>query len=143
MQLTCHWDQHRQAFQIGSNLWFHPTKEDVYFITKLSRGAGDFPQIRDVPLGVSTKIHRAYSHKYINDKVTNPSPFQVPEKQLCIVAFGAEEVRCLSILLTTALHSTTNGKNISFYLLHDVDSLMHRPRCIRWSAIFLQQFFFL
>jgi hypothetical protein len=42
--------------------------------------------------------------------------------------------------VTTIAHFTSDGKRISCALLYYVDSLVQRPRCIRWSAIFLWQF---
>jgi hypothetical protein len=44
--------------------------------------------------------------------------------QLKITSFGAEEVRCLSLLVTTIAHFTSDGKCISFPLLYYVDSLV-------------------
>ena len=29
------WNAHRQAFQVGLDQWYTPTKEDIYFITGL------------------------------------------------------------------------------------------------------------
>jgi hypothetical protein len=34
------------------DLWYHPTEEDVYFITWLSRRGEDFPQFPELPHGV-------------------------------------------------------------------------------------------
>jgi hypothetical protein len=39
---------------VGLDQWYHPTEEDVYFITGLYRRGKDFPQFPDVPVGVST-----------------------------------------------------------------------------------------
>jgi len=64
----------------------------------------------------------------------------VPGGQLQISSFGAVEVRWLSLLVTTIVHSTNDWNHISFPLLFYVDSLVQRPRCIRWSVIFSRQF---
>jgi hypothetical protein len=60
--------------------------------------------------------------------------------QLHIASFDVEEVKCLSTLVTTISNFTNDGKHISFTLLYYVDSLVKRPHCIRWYAIFLRQF---
>ena len=36
-QLIFRLDAHRQAFRVSPGWWFVPTKEDIYFITGLSR----------------------------------------------------------------------------------------------------------
>ena len=59
--------------------------------------------------------------------------------KLLIYTFGREDVRCLSLLLMILVHSTSDGKHISFPLLYYVDPLVHRPRCIKWFPIFLRQ----
>jgi hypothetical protein len=36
---------------VSSDQCYHPTKEDIYFITGLSRKGEDFLQFLDVPIG--------------------------------------------------------------------------------------------
>jgi hypothetical protein len=125
---------------VGPDQWYQPTEEDIYFITGLSRRGEDFPQFPDVPVGVAVESQLMYSQRYIGVDVLSPVDFQVSGGQLQITSFSAEEVRCLSLLVTTIAHFTSDGKCISCTLLYYVDSLVQRPRCIRWSAIFLRQF---
>jgi hypothetical protein len=61
VHLIRRWDVHRQAFCVGLDQWYHPTEEDIYFITGLSRRGEDFPQFPDVPVGVSTESQLMYS----------------------------------------------------------------------------------
>ena len=65
-----------------------------------------------------------YSHRYIGADVLSPSDFQVSGGQLRIGAFGHEEVQCLSLIISTISHNTSDGKCISLSLLHYVDSLV-------------------
>ena len=78
-----------------------------------------------------------YSQRYIGANVLSPSDFQVVGGQLRISAFGSEEMQCLSLLILTISHNTSDGKHISLSLLYYVDSLVQEPRLVRWSAIFL------
>ena len=66
----------------------------------------------------------------------SPLDFQVSGGQLRIGAFGSEEVQCLSLLISTISHNTSDGKCISCLLLYYDDSLVQEPRLVRWSAIF-------
>jgi hypothetical protein len=68
-----------------------------------------------------------YSQRYIAVDVLSPADFQVSGGQLRITSFGAEEVRCLSLLVMTIAHFTSDGKHISCTLLYYVDSLVQRP----------------
>jgi hypothetical protein len=43
VHLIRRWDVHRQDFRVGLDQWYHPTEEDIYFITELSRTGEDFP----------------------------------------------------------------------------------------------------
>ena len=43
------WNAHQQAFQVSPDQWYTPTKEDIYFITRLSRRGVDFPLFLEVP----------------------------------------------------------------------------------------------
>jgi hypothetical protein len=47
VQLIRRWDVHRRAL-CGSDQWYQPTKEDIYFIIGLSRRGEYFPQFPDV-----------------------------------------------------------------------------------------------
>jgi hypothetical protein len=49
-------DVHQQDFCVGLNQWYHPTKEDIYFITEIYKRGEDFPQFPYFPAGVSTEI---------------------------------------------------------------------------------------
>jgi hypothetical protein len=42
-----------RTFCVSLDQWYQPTKEDIYFITGLSRRGEDFPQFPDVPVGVA------------------------------------------------------------------------------------------
>jgi hypothetical protein len=59
--------------------------------------------------------------------IPSPGDFQVAGGQLWITSFGAEDVRCLSLLLSTISHFTGDGQCISCVLLYYVDSLIQRP----------------
>ena len=50
--------------------------------------------------------------------------FQVARGQLCIGAFGSEEVQCRSLLIFTISHNISDGKRISFPLIYYVYSLV-------------------
>ena len=56
--------------------------------------------------------------------------------------FGKEEVRCLSLIVTTLEHFTSDGKCISYSLMYYVDSLVQRSQLIRWSEMFCASLFF-
>ena len=130
----------RQAFRVGINQWYTATEEDVYFITGLSRRGVDFPSFPEVPAGCVVGSQLVYSQRYIGAHLVSPTDFQVAGGQLCISAFGREEVQCLSLIILTILHNTSDGKIISCSLLYYVDYLVKKPRLFKWSVIFLQQF---
>lgn len=127
VQLIHRWDIHWQNFCVRPDMWYHTTKEDTYFIIGLCRRGEDFPWQPDVPLSVAKESQLIYSQRYIGDHVVSPMDFQVFGGQLWISSFGAEEVRCLSLLVTTISHSSNDGKHISFPLLLYVDSLVQSP----------------
>ena len=118
------WNAHRQAFQVGPDQWYTPTKEDIYFIIGLSRRGVDFPSFPDVPAGCVAGSQLVYSQRYIGAHVLSPSEFQVPGGQLRIGAFGRRDVQCLSLIISTILHNTSDKKHISYSLLYYVDSLV-------------------
>ena len=59
----------------------------------------DFPSFPEVPTGCVAGIQLVYSQRYIGALVLSPVDFQVAGGQLCIGAFGSEDVRCLSLLI--------------------------------------------
>ena len=87
----------------------------------------DFSSFLEVPAGCVAGRQLVYSQRYIRGNIVSPADFQVFGGQLHIDSFGAEEVRCLSLLLTTIAHNTSDGQYISFPLLFYVDSLFQRP----------------
>ena len=117
-----------------------PTKKDVYFITGPSRRGVDFPSFPEVPASSVARSQLVYSQRYIGTHVLSPSKFLVLGGQLHIGAFGRQDVQCLSLIISTISHNTSDGERISCSLLYYVDSLVHEPRLVRWSAIFLRQF---
>ena len=98
----------------------------------------DFPSFLEVPTGCVVGSQLFYYQRYIGANVLSPSEFQVPGGQLRIGAFGRQDVQCLSLLISTISHNTSDGQCISFPLLYYVDYLVHEPRLFRWSTIFLQ-----
>ena len=101
-----------------------PTKEDIYFITGLSRRGQDFPQFPDVPVSYAIGNQLVYSQRYISADILSPTDFQVFGGQLRITSFGGEEVRCLSLLVSTITHHTSDMQYISCPILFYVDSLL-------------------
>ena len=84
----------------------------------------DFPSFPEVLAGSVAGSQLVYSQRYIGAHVLSPSEFQVPEGQLCIGAFGRQDVQCLSLLISTISHNTSDGQHISCLLLYYVDSLV-------------------
>lgn len=111
------WSFEEQGFHVSLEAWYMPFQEEIYFVTRLSRGGEDFLQFPDVPHGFSVEIHLAYSQRYVRPHVFHPTYFQVRDGQLQISSFAPQEVRCLSLLVTTIAHFSSDGKNISFPLL--------------------------
>lgn len=129
VQLIRQWDVHQQDFCVGLYIWYQPAKEEFYFITSLSKRGYDFPQFPYVPLSVSIDSQLIYSQRYVGDHLVSLVYFQVSHGMLRIFYFGAQEVRFLSLLVTTIAHTTNDGKRIScplFFMLilwcrsHDV-----------------------
>lgn len=117
VQLIHQWDFPRQALCVSPDMWHEPIGEEIYFITGLSTRGGDFPQFLDVPNRVAVKSHLIYSQRYIVDHVISPMNFPMSSGQLQIASFGAEDFRCLSLLVNTISHSTSVWKCISIPLL--------------------------
>ena len=111
-KLIHHWDQGWQAFIVGLDSWYQPTKEDIYFITEFSRRWEDQPQFpklnyqhcRRYPTSICLEIY------YPLD--CWPTDFHVVGDQLRIDSFGIKEVRCLSLIVTTLEHSPYDGQCI-------------------------------
>ena len=117
-----------------------PTEEDIYLITGLSRRGVDFSFFPEVPVGYVAGSQLVSTQRYIGANVLSPAELRVAGGQLHIGAFGSQEVRCLSLLISTISHNTSDRQHISFLLLYYVDSLVQEPRLFMWSAIFLRQF---
>ena len=124
------WSFQEQAFCVGPWVWYRPTKEEIYFNIGLCRRREDFPQFPDVPHGVATEIHLTYTQRHVKPHAFCPSYFQVHVGQLQISSFSIEEVRCLSLLVSTIAHFSSDGKHINCPILYYVDSLIHMPCCI-------------
>ena len=99
----------------------------------------DFPSFPEVSVGCVAGSQLVYSQRYIGAHLVSPAEFQVAGGQLRIGAFGREEVQCLSLIISTISHNTSDRQCISSSLLYYVDSLLQQPRLVRWSAIFLRQ----
>jgi hypothetical protein len=114
------------GIQGQSDLWYHPMEEDVYFITGLSRRGEDWPQFPDLPPGVAGETQLAYVQRYV---IRHSFLFGIPGSwwSMWICSFHREEVRCLCLIIWTLSHTSSDGKHISFSLLHYVDSLVQRP----------------
>ena len=121
------WNAHQQAFQVGPSQWYTPTQEDIYFITELLRKGVDFPSFPEVLVGCVARSQLVYSQRNIGADVLSPSEFQVLGGQLRIGAFGRQAVQCLSLLISTISHNTSDGQHISFQLLYYVYSLVQEP----------------
>jgi len=117
----------------------HPLRR-IFILLQDYRGGVDFPSFPDVPAGCAAGSQLVYSQRYIGAHLLSPSEFQVPGGQLRIGAFGRKDVQCLSLIISTISHNTSDGQCISYSLLYYVDSLLQEPRLVRWSAIFLRQF---
>ena len=94
------------------------------------------PLFPNVPIGYPAGTQLVYSQRYIGPHLVSPADFQVVGGQLRIGAFGREEVQCLSLIISTISHNTSDGQHISCQLLYYVDSLLQQPRLVRWSTIF-------
>ena len=127
-QLIAQWDHHRQAFQVGLDKWFRPTREDIYFITGLSRIGEDFSYFPEVTTRVVASTQLVYVQRYVDSNNVDRTQFQVSGGKLSIASFGREDVRCLSLMVMTIAHITSDGKHIIFPLLYYVDFLMQEPR---------------
>ena len=84
----------------------------------------DFPSFPEVPAGCVVGSQLVYSQRYIVENLVSPVEFPVAGGQLHIGVFGREEVQCLSLIISTILHNTSDGKHISFSLLYYVDYLV-------------------
>ena len=100
----------------------------------------DFPLFAKVPVVCVAGSQLVYSQRYIGANLVSLADFQVVGGQLRIGAFGCEEDQCLSLIILTISHNTSDGQRISCSLLYYANSLLQQPRLVRWSAIFLRQF---
>ena len=124
-QLVRHWDHAQQAFRVGLDLWYRPTKE-IYFITWISKMGKDWTQFLKMPTYITTKTQLIYVHRYVRPNIVQPTYFQVVGGQLWIDSFYREEVRCMSLIIMRLAHYTSDGHQISFRLMYYVDSLVMR-----------------
>ena len=84
----------------------------------------DFPSFLDVSTSCVVGSQLVYSQRFIGAHVLSPSEFQVPGGQLCIGAFGRQDVQCLSLIISIISHNTSDGQCISCSLLYYVDYLV-------------------
>ena len=73
----------------------------------------DFPSFPEVLAGCIAGSQLVYSQRYIGAHVLSPLEFQVPGGQLRIGAFGIQDVQCLSLIISTISHNTSDRKHIS------------------------------
>jgi hypothetical protein len=59
-QFICHWDHGRKSFGFNLDVWYHPTKEDVYFIMSLSKRGEIWPQISNILPSITGETQLAY-----------------------------------------------------------------------------------
>ena len=84
----------------------------------------DFPSFPEVPASCVSISQLVYSQRYIGAHVLSPLEFYVPGGQLRIGAFGRQDVQCLSLIISTISHNTSDEQHISCSLLYYVDSLV-------------------
>ena len=84
----------------------------------------DFPSFPKVPVGHATGSQLVYSQRYIEENLVSLADFWVTSGQLHIGVFGREEVQCLSLIISTISHNTSDRQCISCQLLYYVDSLL-------------------
>ena len=81
----------------------------------------DFPSFPEVPAGCVARSQLVYSQRYIGENVLSPIEFRVVGGELRIGAFVREEVQCLSLIISTISHNTSDGQCIICSLLYYVD----------------------
>jgi hypothetical protein len=82
-------------------MWYHPTEEDVYFITRLSSRRVYFPHFLALLLDVAGATQFAYVQRYVSSHIPSILEFQVCGGQLRIGAFQREDVRFLCYMLSS------------------------------------------
>ena len=88
----------------------------------------DFPSFPEVPVGYAAGSQLVYSQRYNGENVLSPAEFRVAGGQLRIGAFGREEMQCLSLIISTISHNTSEGKCISFHILYyDIRASLQYP----------------
>ena len=106
--LLCHQDHGQYAFKVVLDSWYHPTKNYMYFITMPSRREEDWPQFLQLPINVAAEMQLIYFQRYVSHAIVQPTNCQVIGGQLHIDSFSREAVRCLSFIVMTLAHYTSN-----------------------------------
>lgn len=71
------WSVQEKGFHFDLEAWYRNSKEDIYFITAISKREEDFPQFPYVPHGVAIESQLAYSQRYVGPHAVYPTDFQV------------------------------------------------------------------
>ena len=64
--LIRHRDHAQQAFRVGLDTQYHPTKDDIYLITRLSRMGKDWPQFPELPTSITEETQLIYGQRYVS-----------------------------------------------------------------------------
>jgi hypothetical protein len=99
-QLICHWDHARQGFKVSPDLWYHHTKEDVYFIIGLSIRGWYLPHFSALPPGVAGETQLEYMQIYLSMGILSAFEFQVRGGHLRIGAFQRQDSRFMCHMLS-------------------------------------------
>ena len=81
-QFIHHWDHAQQEFRVGLDSWYLPMKDDIYFITELSRRGQGWPLFPEIPISIAINIHLIYFQRYVSPDIVQPTYFQVAGGQL-------------------------------------------------------------
>ena len=73
----------------------------------------DFPSFPDIPAVCVVGSQLVYSQRYIGAHVLSPLEFQVLGGQLRIGAFDRQDMQCLSLIILTISHNTSDEECIS------------------------------
>ena len=63
------------VFRVFPHEWFQTTKEEIYFITRLSRRGEKFPWFPKVLAGVETVTELVYVQRYVDPDILDPNKF--------------------------------------------------------------------